>query len=84
MSSSRWNLLPFRMFRGLPACAPVQVGLPVMGLVGTGQELGGLPLVPGGRSTEPPPVPGTGLEVWVAALSEINKMLSVNTVRSGE
>jgi hypothetical protein len=47
MSTSRWNLLPLRMFRGLPAAAltlllllepgvlePPQVGLPVMGLTG--------------------------------------------------
>ena len=34
MSSSRWNLLPFRMFRGLPAAAQAVTGLPVMGFVG--------------------------------------------------
>ena len=34
MSTSRWNLLPFRMFRGLPAAAHGVMGLPVMGLVG--------------------------------------------------
>jgi hypothetical protein len=34
MSTSRWNLLPVITFNGLPACAPVQVGLPVIGFVG--------------------------------------------------
>ena len=34
MSTSRWNLLPLRMFRGLPACAQAVMGSPVMGLGG--------------------------------------------------
>jgi hypothetical protein len=36
MSTSRWNLLPFRMFRGLPAAAHEVTGSPVMGFVGQG------------------------------------------------
>lgn len=35
MSTSRWNLLPLRMFRGLPAAAHEVTGSPVMGLTGT-------------------------------------------------
>jgi hypothetical protein len=34
MSTSRWNLLPFRRFRGLPAAAQAVIGSPVTGLVG--------------------------------------------------
>jgi hypothetical protein len=41
MSTSRWNLLPFRMFRGLPAAAHEVTGSPVMGFVGALHDAGG-------------------------------------------